>query len=151
MWKENDVTPSLSCPSFLYWFMFFVTTKYWPRTHFLLFTHKHALRATVRACVHGARGQTIRERWSAFSNVSSKCQLKITRVLEKVGSEGTDIFFFFFDTTMFIWPGWWLTWRDLLCQLLNTLGQGRPSEYQWKAPVGKYVRLRLTLTVQSAH
>lgn len=37
---------------------------------------------------------TVRERWGAFSNVSSKCQLKITGVLEKVGSEGTDIFSF---------------------------------------------------------
>lgn len=40
-------------------------------------------------------GITGRERWGTFSNVSSKCQLKITRVLEKVRSEGTDIFFFF--------------------------------------------------------
>lgn len=37
---------------------------------------------------------TVRERWGTFSNVSSKCQLKITGVLEKVGSEGTDIFSF---------------------------------------------------------
>lgn len=45
---------------------------------------------------------------------------------------------------MFIWPGCWLTWWDLLCQFLNSLGQGRPSEYQWKTPLGKCVRLRLT-------
>lgn len=37
---------------------------------------------------------TIRERWGTFGNVSGKCQLKITRVLEMVGSEGTDIFSF---------------------------------------------------------
>lgn len=57
------------------------------------------------------------------------------------------IFLSLFDTALFIWPSWGLTWWDLLCQFLNTHGQGRSTEYQWKTAVGKYVRL--TVTVQS--
>lgn len=58
------------------------------------------LHTNMHMCAHtctsddNAQGLTIRERWGTFSNVSSKCQLKITRVLKKVGSEGTDIFSF---------------------------------------------------------
>lgn len=48
----------------------------------------------ISVCARCVYALTIRERWGTFSNVSSKCQLKITRVLEKVGSEGTDIFSF---------------------------------------------------------
>lgn len=58
----------------------------------------HAQTYTVSTHTHtsddNAWGLTIGERRGTFSNVSSKCQLKITRVLEKVGSEGTDIFSF---------------------------------------------------------
>lgn len=82
-------------------------------------------------------GITGRDGWGKFSNVSSKCQLKITRALEKVESKGT---FFFslssvrLDTTMFIWPSCCLIWWDLLCQFLNTLGQGAPVNINERHP-----------------
>ena len=75
----------------LYWFMFLWLQSADPKV--TSNTHKHAhVRARARTSDDNAQGLTIRERWGTFSNVSSKCQLKITRVLEKVGSEGTDIF-----------------------------------------------------------
>lgn len=48
---------------------------------------------------------TGRERWGKFSNASSKCQLKITGVLEKVRSDGNDISPPFFDIAMFFVTG----------------------------------------------
>lgn len=77
----------------------------------------------------------MREGWGTFSNVSSKCPLKITGALEKVGSEGA----FFspsvrLDTTMFIWPSCCLIWWDRLCQFLNTLGQGAPVNINERHP-----------------
>lgn len=44
------------------------------------------------ACHAERRDNSRRKRWGKCSNVSRKCQLKITRVLEKVRSEGSDIF-----------------------------------------------------------
>ena len=65
--------------------------------------------------------------------------IKNTTVLEKVESEGTDSFsFIFYFFTCQRLSDRAIYWHDvnLRCQFLNTLWQGRPSEYQLEIPQG---------------
>ena len=87
-WKQDDVTTSLSCLLFSTGLCYCDHKVLTPNSLPSLCKH-----TWIYTCAH-----TIRERWSTFGNVSSKCQLKITRVLEKVASEGTDIFLFWHDS-----------------------------------------------------
>lgn len=72
-------------------------------------------------------GLTMGER---IQNVRCKCQLKITRELQKVRFEGADIFFF--DRAEFIGWGSPQTWRHGYCQLLTHISREATAEYWWE-------------------
>lgn len=101
---------SLVPPRFFCRFMFLRLEKRWPQIHCrhcATDTQTAAVRGPGGVCLHSAGGLTIRERWGAFSNVSSKCQLKITRVLGKVGSAHADMFSILTQQCLSDWAAGW--------------------------------------------